>query len=156
MPGSAALSTRKGGPIAWFGPHLSGRELEFLRGVLEREYVNDGPLTREFERKVAAFVGTRHAVAVTSGTMAIALALMAAGIGPGDEVLVPDLTFIATANAVRLAGADVKLVDIEPVRFGVDPDAVLARTAAGSRSSSTTWRCRSTRPPPSAPPTCRP
>ena len=95
MPGSAA-------PIAWFGPHLSGRELELVRGVLEREYVNDGPLTREFERKVAAFVGTRHAVAVTSGTAAIALALMAAGIGPGDEVLVPDLTFIATANAVRL------------------------------------------------------
>ena len=125
MPGSAA-------PIAWFGPHLSGRELELVRGVLEREYVNDGPLTREFERKVAAFVGTRHAVAVTSGTAAIALALMAAGIGPGDEVLVPDLTFIATANAVRLAGADVKLVDVEPVRFGVDPDAV--RAAIGSRT----------------------
>ena len=125
MPGSAA-------PIAWFGPHLSGRELELVRGVLEREYVNDGPLTREFERKVAAFVGTRHAVAVTSGTAAIALALMAAGIGPGDEVLVPDLTFIATANAVRLAGADVKLVDVEPVRFAVDPDAVLA--AIGSRT----------------------
>ena len=132
MPGSAALSTRKGGPIAWFGPHLSGRELELVRGVLEREYVNDGPLTREFERKVAACVGTRHAVAVTSGTAAIALALMAAGIGPGDEVLVPDLTFIATANAVRLAGADVKLVDVEPVRFGVDPDAV--RAAIGSRT----------------------
>ena len=125
MPGSAA-------PIAWFGPHLSGRELELVRGVLEREYVNDGPLTREFERKVAAFVGTRHAVAVTSGTAAIALALMAAGIGPGDEALVPDLTFIATANAVRLAGADVKLVDVEPVRFGVDPDAV--RAAIGSRT----------------------
>jgi len=125
LPGSAA-------PIAWFGPHLSGRELELVRGVLEREYVNDGPLTREFERKVAAFVGTRHAVAVTSGTAAIALALMAAGIGPGDEVLVPDLTFIATANAVRLAGADVKLVDVEPVRFGVDPDAV--RAAIGSRT----------------------
>ncbi len=134
MPGSAALSTRKGGPIAWFGPHLSGRELELLRGVLEREYVNDGPLTREFERKVAAFVGTRHAVAVTSGTMAIALALMAAGIGPGDEVLVPDLTFIATANAVRLAGAEVKLVDIEPVRFGVDPDAVLAAICPRTRA----------------------
>jgi perosamine synthetase len=114
--------------------HLSGRELELLRGVLEREYVNDGPLTREFERKVAALVGTRHAVAVTSGTMAIALALMAAGIGPGDEVLVPDLTFIGTANAVRLAGADVKLVDIEPVRFGVDPDAVLAAICPRTRA----------------------
>src|SRR5476649_535698 len=88
-------------PIAWFGPHLTGRELDRLRDVLDRQYVNDGPLAREFERRVAAFVGTRHAVAVTSGTAAIALALMAAGIGLGDEVLVPDLTFIATANAVR-------------------------------------------------------
>ena len=121
-------------PIAWFGPHLSGRELEFLKGVLDRDYVNDGPLSREFERKVAAFVGTRHAVAVTSGTVAIALALIAAGIGPGDEVLVPDLTFIATANAVRLTGADVKLVDIEPVRFGVDPDAVLAAVGPRTRA----------------------
>lgn len=132
LPGSAALETQKRGAIAWFGPHLSGRELELVRGVLEREYVNDGPLTREFERKVAAFVGTRHAIAVTSGTAAIALALMAAGVGPGDEVLVPDLTFIATANAVRLAGADVKLVDVEPVRFGADPDAV--RAAIGPRT----------------------
>jgi perosamine synthetase len=119
-------------PIAWFGPHLSGRELHRLRDVLAREYVNDGPLAREFERELAAFVGARHAVAVTSGTAAIALSLMAAGIGPGDEVLVPDLTFIATANAVQLAGADVKLVDVEPLRFGIDPDAV--ETAIGPRT----------------------
>ena len=134
MPGSAALDTQKRAPIAWFGPHLSGRELELVRSVLEREYVNDGPLTREFERKVAAFVGTRHAVAITSGTAGIALALMAAGIAPGDEVLVPDLTFIATANAVRLAGAGVKLVDVEPVRFGIDPDAVLAAIGPRTRA----------------------
>ena len=121
-------------PLAWFGPHLTGRELERLRDVLDRQYVNDGPLAREFERRVAGFVGTRHAVAVSSGTAAIALALMAAGIGPGDEVLVPDLTFIATANAVRLAGADVKLVDVEPSRFGIDPDAVEAAIGARTRA----------------------
>ena len=121
-------------PIAWFGPHLTGRELDRLRDVLDRQYVNDGPLAREFERRLAAFVGTRHAVAVTSGTAAIALSLMAAGIGPGDEVLVPDLTFIATANAVRMAGADVKLVDVEPVRFGVDPNAVEATIGPRTRA----------------------
>jgi perosamine synthetase len=119
-------------PIVWFGPHLTGRELDRLRDVLDRQYVNDGPLAREFERRVAGLVGTKHAVAVTSGTAAITLALMAAGIGPGDEVLVPDLTFIATANAVRLAGADVKLVDVEPVRFGADPD--LVEAAIGPRT----------------------
>lgn len=119
-------------PIAWFGPHLTGRELSLLGEVLDRQYINDGPLAREFERRIAALVGSRHAVAVTSGTAAIALALMAAGVGPGDEVLVPDLTFAATANAVRLAGADVKLVDVEPERLGVDPDGVKA--AIGSRT----------------------
>lgn len=121
-------------PIAWFGPHLTGRELDRLRDVLDRQYINDGPLAREFERGVAAFVGTKHAVAVSSGTVAIALSLMAAGIGPGDEVLVPDLTFIATANAVRLTGASVKLVDVEPVRFGVDPDAVEAAIGPRTRA----------------------
>src|SRR3954471_9992632 len=78
-------------PIAWFGPHLTGRELERLRDVLDSQYVNDGPLTRVFENRIAALVGTRYAVAVTSGTAAISLALMAAGVGPGDEVIVPDL-----------------------------------------------------------------
>jgi perosamine synthetase len=121
-------------PIAWFGPHLTGRELEHLRGVLDRQYVNDGPLAREFERRIAKLVGTRHAVAVTSGTAAIALALMAAGIGPGDEVLIPDLTFAATANAVRLAGADVKLVDVEPIRFGIDPDGIEAAIGPRTRA----------------------
>jgi perosamine synthetase len=121
-------------PIAWFGPHLTGRELERLRDVLDRQYVNDGPLAREFERRIAALVGTRHAVAVTSGTAAIALALMAAGIGPGDEVLVPALTFAATANAVRLAGADVRLVDVEPHRFGIDPDGVAAAIGPRTRA----------------------
>jgi len=121
-------------PLAWFGPHLTGRELDRLRDVLDRQYVNDGPLTREFERRLAAFVGTRHAIAVTSGTAAIALSLMAAGIGPGDEVLVPDLTFIATANAARLAGADVRLVEVERVRFGVDPDAVEAAIGPRTRA----------------------
>ncbi|MDO9357301.1 MAG: DegT/DnrJ/EryC1/StrS family aminotransferase, partial [Solirubrobacteraceae bacterium] len=121
-------------PIAWFGPHLTGRELERLRDVLDRQFVNDGPLAREFERRIAALVGTRHAVAVTSGTAAITLALMAAGIGPGDEVLVPALTFAATANAVRLAGAEVRLVDVEPHRFGIDPDGVAAAIGPRTRA----------------------
>lgn len=120
--------------ITWFGPHLTGGELERLRDVLDRQYINDGPLAREFERRIATLVGTRHAVAVTSGTAAIAMALMAAGVGPGDEVLVPALTFAATANAVRLAGADVKLVDVEPIRFGIDADGVLAAIGPRTRA----------------------
>lgn len=120
--------------IEWFGPHFSNKEIDRLRICLDSGYINDGPLAREFERRVAALVGTEHAVAVTSGTAAIALSLMAAGIGPGMEVLVPDLTFVATANAVRLAGAEPKLVDIEPVRFGIDPERVAAAIGPRTRA----------------------
>jgi perosamine synthetase len=109
--------------IKWFGPVV---EQAALARVIASNYLNDGPVTRRFESAIAEQFGVKHAVAVTSGTAAISLGLMAVGIGPGDEVIVPDLTFIATANAVRLAGADVKLVDVEPYRFTLD----LEKTAA--------------------------
>ncbi|MGC1777792.1 MAG: DegT/DnrJ/EryC1/StrS family aminotransferase [Xanthobacteraceae bacterium] len=112
--------------IEWYGPHLTNKELDRLRECLASGYINDGPLARDFERGIAELVGTQYAVAVTSGTAAIALSLLAAGIGPGMEVLVPDLTFIATANAVRLVGAQVKLVDVESFRFCINPDLIEA------------------------------
>ena len=110
--------------ISWFRPEMTGGELARLSGVLERNFLNDGPLTRELEERIAQRVGTRHAVAVTSGTVALSLALMANGIGVGDEVIVPDLTFIATANAARMAGATVVLADVEPARFTLSVEAV--------------------------------
>lgn len=118
--------------IGWFAPEVGDLEQSRVAAVLASNYINDGQVTREFERRVADLVGVEHCVAVTSGTVAIALALIALGVGPGDEVLVPDLTFIATANAVRLAGATAKLVDVEPRRFGIDPDK--ARAAIGPRT----------------------
>ncbi|MFA5157527.1 MAG: DegT/DnrJ/EryC1/StrS family aminotransferase [Candidatus Omnitrophota bacterium] len=111
--------------IPWFSPQVGRREKESVIKVIESNYLNDGNYTRLFENKVAALIGAKHCVGVTSGTAAIALALMGMGIGRGDEVIVPDLTFIATANAVRLAGATVRLVDIEPCRFGIDIEAVI-------------------------------
>ena len=110
--------------LPWFAPAMTGGELARLAGVLDRNFLNDGPVTREFEDAIAKRAGTRHAVAVTSGTAAISLALMAHGIGPDDEVIVPDLTFIATANAVRLAGGTPVLADVEPVRFTLAIEAV--------------------------------
>lgn len=118
--------------IRWFAPEVGDLEQSRVAAVLASNYINDGEVSREFERRIADLVGVKHCVAVTSGTAAIALALIALGIGYGDEVLVPDLTFIATANAVRLTGATVKLVDIEPRRFGIDPDQV--RAAIGPRT----------------------
>ena len=109
--------------IPWWQPELAGTELGQLQRVLASNYLNDGPVTREFEQEIARMVGARHAVAVTSGTAAIFLGLAACGVGPGDEVLVPDLTFIATANAVRLTGATVVLVDIDRATLTMDPAA---------------------------------
>lgn len=120
--------------IEWFGPQLAGDELSRLKGVLDSNFLNDGPLTRELEARVAQVVGVPYCVAVTSGTAAIALSLMAAGVGAGDEVIVPDLTFIATANAVRLAGAIPVLVDVEERRLCLDPEAVRHATNTRTRA----------------------
>ena len=121
-------------PVPWFGPIVGDDEKDALAEVIDSGYINDGDVTREFERRVAAQVGVKHGVAVTSGTTAITLALMGMGIGPGDEVLVPDLTFIATANAVRLSGASVKLVDVEPLRFSIDPERVREAIGPNTRA----------------------
>jgi perosamine synthetase len=119
-------------PIPWFSVETGPEETARLAEVIQSNYINDGNITREFERRCAEVLGVRHCVAVTSGTVGIALALMAAGIGPGDEVIVPDLTFIATANAVRLTGASVRLVDVEPRRFAID--VVKAEAAIGPKT----------------------
>lgn len=120
--------------ITWFAPETGEHEKKAVLEVLDSNYLNDGDVTRLFEARVAGIIGVNHCVAVTSGTAAIALALMGLGVGHGDEVIVPDLTFIATANAARLAGAEVKLVDIEPERFAIDiekiPSAIGPRTRA--------------------------
>jgi perosamine synthetase len=110
--------------LPWFLPEMTGAEIGRLTGVLNRNFLNDGPLTREFEGQIAARVGVPYAVAVTSGTAALALALMAKEIGPGDEIIVPDLTFVATANAARLTGGTVVLADVERDRFALAPEAV--------------------------------
>ena len=110
--------------IAWFRPEFGDLEQKLVHQVIASNFINDGEVTRKFENRVANLIGVKHCVAVTSGTTAISLALMGLGIGPGDEVIVPDFTFIATANAARLAGAQVKLVDIVSDRLTIDVDQV--------------------------------
>ena len=120
--------------IPWWRPETGNEERELVLGVLESNYLNDGDVTTEFERRMAAALGARHAVAVTSGTTAIFLSLAALGVQHGDEVIVPDVTFIATANAVTLTGATPVFVDIDPSTLGMDPDgfarAITPRTKA--------------------------
>ena len=110
--------------IPWFYPVFDETEKAAVAEVVNSGYINDGDVARQFEEAIASFIGCKHCIAVTNGTSAITLSLLALGIGPGDEVIVPDFTFIATANAVRLAGATVKLVDIEPSRLTIDPNRV--------------------------------
>jgi perosamine synthetase len=118
--------------IPWFSPEMGRQEQERVAAAIASNYINDGSVTREFEQRIAERIGCRYCVAVTSGTAAISLALLALDIGPGDEILVPDLTFVATANAVRMISAEVKLVDIEPRRFTIDVDK--AATVIGPRT----------------------
>ena len=84
-----------------------------------------GPFVERFERDVAAFVRTRFAVAAVNGTAALHIALLVAGVKPGDEVLVSALTFIAPANAIRYAGARPVFIDAEPAYWQMDPQKVI-------------------------------
>jgi perosamine synthetase len=107
--------------VPWWEPVLTGAEGAALQAVLRSNYLNDGDVTTAFERRIATLFGARHAVATTSGTTAIFLALAGVGVGAGDEVIVPDVTFIATANAVRLTGATPVLVDVDSETLNIDP-----------------------------------
>lgn len=107
-------------------PVIGEDEIEAAVRVLRSGSVVQGPEVAGFEAEFSDLVGGRHCVAVNSGTSALQLGLMALGIGRGDEVIVPSFSFAATANAVRLVGAEPVFADIEPATFCVDPAAVEA------------------------------
>jgi perosamine synthetase len=110
-------------PIPWWSPQIVDEDSSLVADVLRSNFVNDGEVTEKFEREIARLVGARHAVAVTSGTAALYLSLKALGVGHGDEVIVPDVTFIATANAVTMAGAKAVLADVDPQTLALSPSA---------------------------------
>ena len=88
-------------------------EEQAVQQVIRSGWLSMGEVTKAFEQEFAAFIGAKHTLAVTNGTAALHLACLAAGIGPGDEVIVPSLTFVATANAVRYTGATPVFADVE-------------------------------------------
>ena len=99
--------------VNWWEVSFDSEHAQAVESAIKNRCISEGPLTREFEREVATFLGVQFVVATTSGSVALYLALKSAGIGPGDEVIVPDRTWVATAHAVQLAGGVVKLVDVE-------------------------------------------
>jgi dTDP-4-amino-4,6-dideoxygalactose transaminase len=105
--------------LAW--PDVGPDEAAAVAEVLESGQLTMGPKVAEFEQELARACEVEHAVALSSGTAALHLAVLALGIGPGDEVLVPAYTFPATANVVALAGARPVLVDVDPETMNVDP-----------------------------------
>jgi dTDP-4-amino-4,6-dideoxygalactose transaminase len=104
-------------------PYLTGSEGAAVAAVVASGWVSQGPKVREFEAAFAERVGAADAVATTSCTTALQLALHVLGVGPGDEVVVPSLSFIATANAVWQCGATPVFADIDPQTYNLDPDA---------------------------------
>lgn len=110
--------------IEWWQPVIGTSEYALTQEVLKSGFLNDGKFTEQLEQSIANLVGTKYAVAVTSGTAALYLALKALNIGPGDEVIVPDTTFIATANAVVMTGATPHLVDIDRVSLNINPEQI--------------------------------
>ena len=117
-----------GSPVKKFAfptwPQYDERERRALLGVLDSEvwWRTPGTQTLKFEQEFAGYQGARHGIAVTNGTAVLEVALSALGVGPGDEVIVPNFTFVATASAVLSAGALPVLVDVTPDTFCLDPD----------------------------------
>lgn len=110
--------------IPWFEPSIDENDVDAVRAVVASGFVNEGPENRTFEKELCAYFDVPHAITTPSGTVALALALMANGIGHGDIVVVPAVTFIGTASAVRLAGAEVLLADVDPHSFTLDMNSV--------------------------------
>jgi perosamine synthetase len=115
-------------------PDVGEAELAEIAAVLETGRLTMGPKVEELEALLADAAGTRHAVAVSSGTAALHVAVLALGLGEGDEVLVPAYTFPASANVVGLAGARPVLVDVDPVTMNIDPAAAARRVTPRTKA----------------------
>jgi perosamine synthetase len=116
-PGAAVAQ----GGIPLCVPELRGNEWRYVKECLDTGWVSSvGPFVEQLEKSVASYVGAAHGVAMSTGTAALHIALLVAGVKPDDEVLVSDLTFIAPANAIRYANAWPVLIDAEPVYWQMD------------------------------------
>ena len=121
-------------PVAFARPSIERGEMDDVIETLQSGWLTTGPRVQEFERRFAAYTGAPHAVAVNSCTAALHLALLAAGIGAGDEVVTTPLTFCATANVVLHAGARPVFADVDLDTMNLDPDRVEDALSARTRA----------------------
>ncbi|HEY1007337.1 MAG TPA: DegT/DnrJ/EryC1/StrS family aminotransferase, partial [Sphingobacteriaceae bacterium] len=106
-------------PIA--KPYLTKEEAQAAYDTILTGWITQGPRVRDFEERFARYTGAPHAVAVSNCTTALHLAMIVAGIGPGDEVICPSMSYIATANAIRYVGATPVFAEVEPATYNLDP-----------------------------------
>ena len=110
--------------VPFFLPHITKEDKRFVNDALNSALLTDGPKLRQFESAFAKFTGTKYAVGVSNGTSALHLALKAIGVGKGDEVIIPDVTFVATASAVLIIGATPVLADISSEDMNISVDSI--------------------------------
>lgn len=118
-------------PLAY--PSVDRNDIENVRKVLDSGHLVQGKQVNLLEKAVSTLIGVDHAVAVSSGTATLHLALLSLGVGPGDEVVVPAFSFAATANVVELVGAKPVFVDIRPETFNIDPNKIEAAISSRTK-----------------------
>jgi perosamine synthetase len=120
--------------IPVYQPSLHGREKEYVTQCIDSLWISKGEFISTFEKKFAEYLGCADATTVCNGTVALHLALLALGIGPGDEVIVPTLTYIASVNMIALVGATPVFVDSLPSTWQLDPDDVRRKITNRTRA----------------------
>lgn len=119
--------------IPWANPYFSEGELDEVIDTVKSTWLTMGPKVRQFEDKISNFIGVKHCVAVNSGTAALDVALKVLNIQPGDEVIVPAMTYIATANAVLYQHATPIFVDVDEKTYNMDPNDVMRKVTGKTK-----------------------